>query len=100
MSQITDALVSDIGGDPSAGQRLIIANVAVKAAKLHLLQEQLLNGSDSDADPKHVLAWSNSMRLDLVALGLERRMRELPSLGNAGRIEDHFTRPYHQDAAE
>ena len=30
-------LVADIGGDPSAAERLLIQNAAVKATKLHLL---------------------------------------------------------------
>ena len=74
---VTAALTADIGGDPSTQERLLIQSVAVKAAKLDALQCQLLDGDDTDADPKHILAWSNSMRLDLVALGLQRRARDL-----------------------
>jgi hypothetical protein len=65
-------------GDPTAGQGLLIQSVGLKATRMALLAEQLLDGTPpSEGSDHHALAWLNSMRLDLQALGLERRERQL-----------------------
>jgi hypothetical protein len=78
-------LVAQIG-DPSPAQRLIIQSAALKAVRLSLLTENLLGGDVlAEGSDHHALAWLNSLRLDLVALGLERR--EKPVLDLAAYLE-------------
>jgi hypothetical protein len=61
-------------GDAMAPQRLIIQSAALKSVRLALLSDQLLNGEPpSEGSDHHALAWLNSLRLDLQALGLERK---------------------------
>lgn len=68
------SLVEHIGGDPTPAQALIIQSAALKATRLYLLSERFLDGADlGEKSDHHALAWLNSLRLDLQALGLERR---------------------------
>jgi hypothetical protein len=61
-------------GDATAPQRLLVQAAAVKATRLALLTDQLLDGTpQSEGSDHHALAWLNSMRLDLMALGLEKK---------------------------
>jgi hypothetical protein len=77
-------LVEQLGGAVSPAQALIIQSAALKAARLYLLSEKLIAGDDpSDGSDHHALAWLNSMRLDLMALGLERRAKDI-----SPRLED------------
>ena len=74
ISRVQSDLASDLGGDPSAAEKILIHAASIKAARLYLLQSQLAAG-EAQPDPKHHVAWSNSLRLDLLALGLKRRAR-------------------------
>jgi hypothetical protein len=77
--------LTDQIGDPTAGQRLLIQSAGLKATRLALLSEQLLDGTPpSEGSDHHALAWLNSLRLDLMALGLERR--EKPALDLAAYL--------------
>jgi hypothetical protein len=68
-------------GSPTTAQALLIQSCALKATRLSLLSEQLLAGNPpSEGSDHHCLAWLNSMRLDLMALGLERRERQILDL--------------------
>ena len=98
MRVVTDKLTADIGGDPSAGQQLLIGNAAVMATRLALLQDKLLNGDPGEGDQHHCLAWLNSLTRTVVALGLKRQAKEIIHDGS-GRLADHFSRPY-VEAAE
>jgi hypothetical protein len=61
-------------GDATTPQRLLVQCAAVKAVRLALLTDQLLDGTPpSEGSDHHALAWLNSLRLDLQALGLERK---------------------------
>ena len=74
------ALAEHIGGDPTPAQALIIQSAALKATRLFLLSERLLSGDElGEKSDHHALAWLNSLRLDLQALGLEQR-----ALGDGG----------------
>jgi hypothetical protein len=78
MKSVTEELMAHLG-DATAPQRLIVQSAAVKATRLALLTDIILNGTPpSDGSDHHCLAWLNSLRLDLQALGLERPDR--PSL--------------------
>jgi hypothetical protein len=71
-------LTEQVGGDPSPAEALIIQSAALKAARLFLLSEKLIGGDDlAEGSDHHALAWLNSMRLDLMALGLGRRIRDI-----------------------
>jgi hypothetical protein len=74
--QLTDQI-----GSPTTAQALLIQSAALKATRLALLSEQLLDGTPpSEGSDHHALAWLNSLRLDLMALGLERRERQILDL--------------------
>ena len=90
MRKVEADLTSDVGGDPSTAERLLIQAAAVKATRVALLSEKLLEGGEPGEDGHHALAWLNSMRLDLVALGLQRRAK----LVTPTHLADHFSRPY------
>ena len=61
-------------GNPTPGQRLLIQSAALKATRLALMSENLLDGkSVAEGSDGNALAYLNSMRLDLAALGLERK---------------------------
>jgi hypothetical protein len=73
MKGVINELMAHIG-DATAPQRLIVQAAALKATRLALLTEHVLDGNPpSGGSDHHCLAWLNSMRLDLQALGLERR---------------------------
>ena len=97
MRDVTERLTADLGGDPSAGERLLIDNAAVMATRLALLQDRLLAGDPGEGDQHHCLAWMNSLTRTVVALGLKRRAKEIMP-GNAGMLADHFSRPFTQAA--
>ena len=49
-----------------------------------MLSQQLLDGTPpSEGSDHHALAWLNSLRLDLMALGLERRERAILNLDSS-----------------
>lgn len=77
-------LVDHVGGHPSAAEMLLIRSASIKATRLSLLSEKLLSGEDLSAHADdHSLAWLNSLRLDLSALGLARRVKDVsPSLSD------------------
>lgn len=80
MKGVIRALSEQIG-DPTTAQGLLIQSAALKATRLSLLSEQLLTGAPpSEGSDHHALAWLNSLRLDLMALGLERRERQILDL--------------------
>jgi DUF1680 family protein len=52
-----------------------VQGAAFKALRVALFADRMLNDENalSEKSDHNLLAWSNSLRLDLVALGLERR---------------------------
>ena len=73
MRTVTEELMAHLG-DASAPQRLLVQSAALKSVRLALLTDLLLDGTNiSEGSDHHALAWLNSLRLDLQALGLERR---------------------------
>jgi len=73
MKSVVGELTAHVG-DASAAQRLLVQCAALKATRLMLLTDQLLDGTPpSEGSDLHALAWLNSLRLDLQALGLERK---------------------------
>jgi hypothetical protein len=73
LRSVTVELIEHLG-DATAPQRLLVQAAALKATRLMLLTDQLLDGTPpSEGSDHHALAWLNSLRLDLQAIGLERK---------------------------
>jgi hypothetical protein len=73
------ALIEHIGGDPNPAEKLLIEQAAVKVARLQLGSERVLE-NPADSDFGHWLSWSESLRRDLISLGLESRKEATPRL--------------------
>ena len=69
-------LVGHVGGAPTAAERILIEAAAVKSVRLWLLSQRLLDGKEVASD-QNALAWLNSLRLDLQALGLASRAKDI-----------------------
>ena len=81
MKDIRGALVEHIGGEPNAAQQLLIHAATIKQVRLILVEAYVLeNGSLADGDKHGYLAWSNSLRRDLEALGIAGKRGEAPDL--------------------
>ena len=81
MSGIREALTEQVGGNPSAAQQILIHAATIKTARLVLLEETVIDHKNAaPSDQHHWLAWSNSLRRDLEALGLNNRGEQVPSL--------------------
>lgn len=65
-------------------EALIIQSAALKSVELFLLSEKLLDGGEIGENSDHnALAWLNSLCLDLTALGLASRIKDVtPSLAD------------------
>ncbi len=87
------SLEEDMGGDGlSAQRRAILDRVVFKILKLSSYEAQSLKGDD--ASMKSYLAMSNSLRLDLMALGLEKKEPEPESL------EEYIRRVYPENGGQ
>ena len=81
------ALIEHVGGNPNPAEALIIEQAAVKVARLQLGSERVLE-NPVDSDFGHWLSWSESLRRDLIALGLESRKGEPIDLARYIRERD------------
>src|SRR5438067_1206149 len=81
-NSIKEGLEAQIGA-PTAGQQILIKLVAIKVLRCEMMFDQVLSnprgGNLQDRIENYFLAWSNSIRRDLEALGA----LDTPS-GNAG----------------
>lgn len=70
-----NGLIEAIGGKPTPQQRLLIARVVYKSFRCGLFETASINGASDDdhsaASDAYYLAWANSLRQDLQALGLD-----------------------------
>jgi hypothetical protein len=82
LRNIRDALSAQIGPSPTAAQQLLIQAAAVKALRCELLARVVFGEEEiKDNREYHLLAWSNGLRRDLLALGLlDRPNAPLPDL--------------------
>jgi hypothetical protein len=80
LREIEGELVSAIGGNPSPQQTILIHRIVYKLARITFFEASTLAG-DKGAD-EHYLAWSNSLRLDLQAIGLDRVPPPTPTLAD------------------
>jgi hypothetical protein len=73
MRAIHGELLEQIGENATAAQRILIQMAAIKATRCHLWERKVLSDdADLPIDDQHRwLAWSNSTRADLMALGIK-----------------------------
>ena len=85
MSELRTELYEALGTDnPTPMQRIIVDRIVEKAARCTLLSKQMLNGGGMSAEAERRYVWhSNSLRRDLVTLGLNRRGPRQPGLVEA-----------------
>ena len=81
LSAAESALVSALGGDLSPQELILVDRIVYKLARITLFEIATLTGKGRTEDTDKIyLAWSNSLRLDLQALGLKRRQKEVAEL--------------------
>jgi hypothetical protein len=95
LKRITADLLDHLG-DPTAPQRIIVQNASFKALRVALFADRMMNDENalSEKSDHNLLAWSNSLRLDLQALGLEKREKATINLASylaRGRADDGET---------
>ncbi len=80
LTQLRNSLVEDLGGAEAISTQvsLIVDRITFKVLKLCSYEAHVLRGDE--AGMKNYLAMSNSLRLDLMALGLERKMKDITPL--------------------
>ncbi len=82
VSQLRRALIDDLGGDLSTQKNLIVDRIVFKVLKLCSYESHIIdgNGGSNPSGEKYYLAFANSLRLDLQALGLEKKILDPVSL--------------------
>jgi len=74
------ALISAIGGDPTPQESILIDRVIFKMLRCTLYEMATLQGKTNGGSDHIYLAWSNSLRLDLQAIGLDRKTKQVVDL--------------------
>lgn len=78
---LRERLERDLGGSPSTQEALIIRRVVSKALRCETIEAALLEGkADGERLEAFYISLSNSLRRDLVALGLQRRQKDVKDL--------------------
>jgi hypothetical protein len=78
---VIEALTEHVGGDPTAPQTILIGTAAKLVAVTEILGNRLIaDGKVSENASQQYLAWVNSLRLLLSALGIERPTQQAPIL--------------------
>jgi len=73
--ELCSDLASDLGGDPSAGQWLLVCRGAALAVQLELLEQSILTGTTIDA--AEYASLTSVLIRTLKTLGLERRAKDV-----------------------
>jgi hypothetical protein len=73
MRDFARELERHLGGNPTPAQRILIREASIKDAKLTMMVDRILSETEPDMDcaTRTYLAWANSLRRDLEALGLK-----------------------------
>jgi hypothetical protein len=85
MRETTRALLDHLGGEHAVTppQRLLVETCGVLALRVKLACDRMVTGQgDLEALDRHLIALVNSLRLNLLALGLERPKDQAPSLAS------------------
>jgi len=80
MNRLREELIKHCGGEPSVAESILIEQIVIKTLKSHLYHVGLFKDK-SFGSKDHALAIQNSIRLDLLALGLKRRTPKVLDLG-------------------
>jgi len=72
-------LVKDLGSDLSTQQEILLDRVCAKVVRCRLYEQGVLSG-ETFGSKDHYLALTNSLRLDLQALGLQRKTNKILDL--------------------
>jgi hypothetical protein len=75
MSFLRKELVKHLGGSPSIMQSILIERVISKTIKCHLYEVGILEDVQQGSRD-YYLACANSLRLDLMALGLQAKVKD------------------------
>lgn len=79
INALRSQLTSDLGGSPSTQEKILIDRVTIKVFRLQGLETAMMEGRGEKIENLYI-NMSNSMRHDLLALGLERRQKEVKTL--------------------
>jgi len=77
-----DLLIAALGGDPTPQESILIDRVVFKMLRCTLYEMATLQGKTGGGSDHIYLAWANSLRLDLQALGLSRKTKRVVDLTN------------------
>jgi hypothetical protein len=82
LSHIQSELVSALGGPETVTpqERILIDRVSYKMARCVLFEADSLSKGGTTSSDAYYLTWSNSIRQDLLALGLRRRPKAVQDL--------------------
>jgi hypothetical protein len=78
---LREQLVKDLGSDLSTQQEILLDRVCAKVLKSYLYEQGVLSG-ETFGSKDHYLALTNSLRLDLQALGLQRKTNKILDLND------------------
>lgn len=80
--EFCDQLTTDAGSDPSGARGALIKVAALKYLRLRMAEQAFLDsaGQPGGLSMEHFLALSNSLRHDLIEIGLERRPKRVQDL--------------------
>jgi hypothetical protein len=98
---IREQLTRHLGGQVTAPQQLIISAASIKALRLEMMLKTILSEeaiASGNQDGQY-LAWSNSLRRDLEAIGIARPP-QLPRLGDYLKAIENTPDPTPDDAAD
>jgi hypothetical protein len=80
MRQVRKELIAHVGGSPNAVQRALIERAVMLSLKVAQIDAKMLAGGPLTVhDSNYALAWNNSLRRTLVALGIESAAQKPPS---------------------
>jgi len=81
MNHLRGELIKHCGGEPSVAESILIEQIVIKTLKSHLYHVGLFKDK-SFGSKDHALAVQNSIRLDLLVLGLQRRTKKIVDLND------------------
>lgn len=87
-------LITQVGGEPSFAQRLLIRRIARAMLKLELFDAKMTAGNWTDHDARTYGGLTNALRLMLRELGLKAAPAK-----RSNPLADHFSRPPARSAA-
>jgi hypothetical protein len=79
IARLKDDLADHLGGNPNPAQRILIDRIAHKTVKIMIYESGLLERPD-EPNRDYYAAMCNSLRLDLIALGIRGKGQEPPSI--------------------